>query len=127
MAIEISLRDGIDPAIQTKMESLAGVAKRLEDQVKSLQKSLGHLNAGGLNSAGAAIQARMGGGSSSNRGRSSYESAFVTAQKQQQKTRDEIAKVFNDGFLSFPIIRNCIWYLFFIFYSSYLLNKMFFK
>ena len=98
MAIEISLRDGIDPAIQTKMESLAGVAKRLEDQVKSLQKSLGHLNAGGLNSAGAAIQARMGGGSSSNRGRRSYESAFVTAQKQQQKTRDEIAKVFNDGF-----------------------------
>ena len=98
MAIEISLRDGIDPAIQSKMESLAGVAKRLEDQVKSLQKSLGHLNAGGLNSAGAAIQARMGGGSSSNRGRRSYESAFVTAQKQQQKTRDEIAKVFNDGF-----------------------------
>ena len=101
MAIDITVRDDIDPSIETKFESMAAAAKKLEDRVNALQKSLGRIGSGGLSSVAASIEARAGRngiGNSVGGARRSYESAFVTAQKQQNATRKEISKVFTDGF-----------------------------
>lgn len=100
MAIEITVKDDIDPSIETKFTRLADVAKQLEDRVASLQKSLGKIGAsGGLNNVAKSLESRMGGSSArAGTARKSYESAFVTAQKQQNTARKEISKVFTDGF-----------------------------
>lgn len=103
MAIDIIVRDNIDASIETRFNAIALVAERLEKRVESLQKSLGRLNAGGLNSVAKNLESRMGslgrgGAGPASTGRRTYESAFVTAQKQQNATRQAISKVFTDGF-----------------------------
>lgn len=97
MAIDVIVRDGIDSSIEQKFAALALAAKRLDDRINSVQRNLNRLNAGGLGSVAKSLEAKLGGGTGRSSGRS-YESAFITAQKQQQATRREITKVFTDGF-----------------------------
>lgn len=102
MAIDIVINDKVDDSIEEKLRKAANAAGRLNKNIEALGKSLGGLNNVGMNSVISSLSTAFGGGggrgSSVSRGTRSVESAAVTASKQLIKQRNEITKVFEDGF-----------------------------
>lgn len=102
MAIDLKVTDGVATTIPQKLLDIANAAERAQRTVAALQKSLNSINSNkNLASIGskAAASGSMPSASSALSGRSTrtVESAYVTAAKELQKRRNEIAQTFERG------------------------------
>lgn len=91
MAIDLRVTDGIDSSIEGRLLSLANAAEALDKRAQAAQRALNGINGNKL----ADIGSRTLG---INTGKKSVESAYVTATKDLNKQRAEIANAIDRGF-----------------------------
>lgn len=103
MAIDIKVTDGVATTIPQKLLDIANAAERAQRTVAALQKSLNSVTAN-KNLASIGTRAASSGNIpsastalSGNRSTRTVESAYVTAAKELQKRRNEIAQTFERG------------------------------
>lgn len=91
MAIDLRVTDGIDSSIESRLLSIANAAEALDKRAQAAQRALNGINGSKL----ADIGSRTLG---INTGKKSVESAYVTATKDLNKQRADIANAIDRGF-----------------------------